>query len=321
MDANTPRTTSHELAGAEAIEQFLTAAYGTSMRIAGEGERQLLHHQRSDAGFFAVESAYQTARLSFRVEPLHALIITRTITGRVDRSTEGAETRYGAGDLYIISRPDRPHTTRWQAGQVESCILDPGSLELLAAPAPGRRPASIRFTGLDPGSPELARRFWQVRTYVAEVVADPAAAGAPLLLAGAARLLAAAVLVTFPNTALIDPTIEDRHDATPRTLRLAMSYIDDHAAEDISVADIASAASVSIRALHLAFRRHLATSPTAHLRRARLAHAHADLIDADPADTTVAAVAARWGFASNSRFVASYRGTFGVTPRTTLQRR
>ena len=83
--------------------------------------------------------------------------------------------------------------------------------------------------------------------------------------------------------------------------------------------DIAEAAHVSVRAVQLAFRRHLGTTPMAYLRRVRLDHTHRALVAADARHTTVAAVAAQWGFTNHSRFTAVYRATYGVLPSTTLR--
>jgi transcriptional regulator GlxA family with amidase domain len=126
-------------------------------------------------------------------------------------------------------------------------------------------------------------------------------------------------LATFPNTALTDPTIEDRRDAHPDTLRRAVTFIDEHAHEDITIADIAAAACVGIRAVQLAFRRHLDTTPLEYLRRVRLDHAHRELQAADPARETVTAMACRWGFTSTSRFTAYYREVYRVVPSYTLR--
>ena len=61
-----------------------------------------------------------------------------------------------------------------------------------------------------------------------------------------------------------------------------MTFIEENAHADITVADIAAAASVTVRAIQLAFRRHLDTTPLEYLRRVRLGHAHRDLLAADP---------------------------------------
>ena len=44
-------------------------------------------------------------------------------------------------------------------------------------------------------------------------------------------------LATFPSNALTEPTAVDRHDASPATLRRAVAFIDEHARQDITVAD------------------------------------------------------------------------------------
>jgi transcriptional regulator GlxA family with amidase domain len=117
------------------------------------------------------------------------------------------------------------------------------------------------------------------------------------------------------------PTPRSRTGTTPTRapLRRAVAFIDENAHTDITVADIAAAASVTIRAVQLAFQRHLGTSPMGYLRRVRLDHAHQDLTRSSPGDgLTVTAVAYRWGFRSSSRFAAAYRRAYGVAPSYTL---
>jgi transcriptional regulator GlxA family with amidase domain len=89
--------------------------------------------------------------------------------------------------------------------------------------------------------------------------------------------------------------------------------------DDISTSDIAAALHVAPRTLQYLFRRHLDTTPRAYLRRTRLAYAHRDLIAADNATETVAAIAARWGFAHPGRFSVQYRQMYGHSPRATLK--
>lgn len=314
----TLRTTMVETSDAEAIHDFLVTAYGAQMRVRRGDHPQVFRHRRADAGSFALESVEQTDTVHLAVDPLRRIVVTFSTNARVERSSGPSDRRYDAGDLFLAADPERSHTATW-SGAVLSCVLDPGLLARVAAPAPGRRPEPIRFTGLDPRSPAAAGYWWATRCHVADLLANPEAAAVPLLLDTAAQMLAAATLAAFPNTALTDPTTEDRHDATGTTLRRAVSYIDDHATAGISLADIAAAAHVSVRAVQLAFRRHLDTTPMAYLRRVRLDHAHRALMAADPQHTTVAAVAARCGFANHSRFTALYRETYGVLPSTTLR--
>ena len=312
--------TEYEISYADAIEQFLIEAYGTAIRIYGDDDRHLLRHQRTNAGALAMETAYQSADLEFEVEPLRKLVVTRTSTSRLERASGAAHRRYGAGEIFIMSEPDRPYTAHWMPGEIQNCIIDPAVLARVAEAGPARRVQPIRFTHLDPQTPEAGARWWATRSHVADLIASPETAAAPLVIASATQLLAAVTLATFSNTALTDPTIEDRHDAHPATLRRAMAFIEENAHRDIAIIDVAAAAFVTVRAVQLAFRRHLGISPLEYLRRVRLDHAHQDLKRASPGDgLTVTAVAYQWGFRSSSRFAAAYREAYGVSPSHTLR--
>ncbi|MFI2280844.1 AraC family transcriptional regulator [Nocardia beijingensis] len=107
--------------------------------------------------------------------------------------------------------------------------------------------------------------------------------------------------------------------STPRPIRLAEQLITDHAHEMLTITDIAEAVGLSVRSLQEGFRRYLDTTPTARLREARLVGVHAALAAADPTTTTVAAVAADWGFWHLGRFAALYRRRWGVPPSVTLR--
>jgi AraC-like DNA-binding protein len=321
METTAVRTTEYEISAANAIGQFLVDAYGTSMRIrSGDDDRHLFRHRRTEAGAFALEVACQSADLEFEVEPLNTIVVTRTTTSRLERDAGGAHRRYGTGQLFVMSHPDQPYTARWMPGEIQNCIIDPAQLARVAVTASTRRVEPARFTSLDAGTPALAAHWWATRSYVADLLANPEASAAPLVIASAGQLLAAATLATFPNTAVTDPGIQDRRDASTQTLRRAVAFIDEHAADNISVADVATAANVTIRAVQLAFRRHLDMTPMQYLRRVRLNHAHHDLITADPATATVTTIAYQWGFTSPSRFAALYRQAYGITPSRILRR-
>jgi AraC-like DNA-binding protein len=125
--------------------------------------------------------------------------------------------------------------------------------------------------------------------------------------------------LTSPGSAPRDLTTQDRFGSSPATLRRAVAFIDQHADWHLTVADIAAASFVTVRAVQLAFRRHLDMTPMQYLRQVRLHRAHQDLLAADPARESVTAVAYRWKFASASRFTAYYRGIYGVLPSHTLR--
>ena len=67
---------------------------------------------------------------------------------------------------------------------------------------------------------------------------------------------------------------------------------------------------------HIAFMEDNAARP---ISGADIAAAHADLRTADPATTTVTAVAGRWGFLHAGRFAAAYKTAYGHPPSETLR--
>nr|WP_261319843.1 AraC family transcriptional regulator [Rhizobium leguminosarum] len=104
----------------------------------------------------------------------------------------------------------------------------------------------------------------------------------------------------------------------PRHVKWAIDFMQEHAAEPISLNDIATAAKVSVRTLQQGFRQFRNTSPMAHLHEIRMVAAHRDLLDSHT-QRTVADVAATWGFSHLGRFAAEYKKRFGRLPSQTLK--
>ncbi|WP_420363411.1 AraC family transcriptional regulator [Curtobacterium aetherium] len=132
------------------------------------------------------------------------------------------------------------------------------------------------------------------------------------------RGTAAAFLRMYPPTAAeLPPAV-----LLPRRARLraAVEYVHEHAAEPVSVSEVARAAGLSVRATQEAFQRHLGVTPMQYLQHVRLDHVRRELLHADVGTTAVQSVARRWGFAHLGRFSAAYRATFGEYPRNTLRR-
>ncbi len=140
-----------------------------------------------------------------------------------------------------------------------------------------------------------------------------------LVSAQMSRMLVASIVEAYPG--FIHRTDAGPSGAVrPAAVRRAIAYLEDAAAEDVRISDVAAAARLSPRALQEAFRKHLDTTPMAYLKWIRLARAHADLRQASVEDgTTVAAVAYRWGFGNLGRFAADYRREFGRSPSEVLR--
>jgi AraC-like DNA-binding protein len=291
------------------------------MRMSLTGNEHRLRISRLDLGPLSLHHLSFRMRFSAALTPPGLIAIARCRSGSLSRRFGREVAHCGPGAVYLPPPALREHHLHVEDFDGEYAFLPPEIFAQLVDPAPDRRPGPIRFTGSRPISAQAAATWCDTFDYVRASIAGTAQANELLVAGTAVRLLAAVTLSTFPNTARRDPTIEDRHDARPGNLRRAIVFIDENADRDIAPADIALAARVTIRALQLAFRRHLDTTPTAYLRRVRLDHAHQQLRAADPATTTVSAVAMRWGFASHSSFTAHYRATYGEPPSDTLRRR
>jgi len=304
----------------ELIEQVLSRSYA-GLRLNLRGQHGGLRRTRA-----VLSPAAKLDRDRWSLSPavtgvpLGVLAVAWLRDGHACYRSGGSQRHYGPGDVFIPAQPTQPYTAAIHHTDVEVTVLDPALLSQVAGTAPGRAPQPVQLTGHEPVSAQAAETWKATSSYVrATMLASPETAGQPLLAATMTRLLAAAALSTFPSNALADPTTGDRRDAHPATLRRAQAFIDEHAHEDITPADIAAAACVTLRTVQLAFRRHLNTTPSDYLRRVRLGHAHRDLLAASPALTTVTAIAYRWGFPSPSRFSAYYRTTYGVIPSQTLR--
>lgn len=181
---------------------------------------------------------------------------------------------------------------------------------------------AVRFTGFEPLSPGFGARWRVIRAHLLDAIRVTADDPQLRLIRDSLQdVVAASVLSAFPNT-LRDHL--DRHDAHPigptPAVRRAMTYIDEHLHEPVSLADIVGASGMTVRGLQSAFRRTLDMTPMEYLRRARLSRARDDLILADPTRTTVAEISRRWGFLHPPRFAGAYRAEFGEYPHQTLQR-
>ncbi|GAA4547389.1 helix-turn-helix transcriptional regulator [Amycolatopsis samaneae] len=305
------------------IEDFISAGY-TSMRLrASSGQRQEYRIFQNPLGPASLDVSDADFELDYQADPLGHLALIGVESGGIARVvTEGVDGAFGPGEVFLLAQPDRPFAAHCLPVRFGYTKLEPSALSRVAATAPGRTETPVRLTGHRPFSPAAGRHLLRTITFLREhVAAVPFGGDAPLITSTAPQLLAATVLNTFPSTALADPTIEDRHDAHPGTVRRAMAFIDDHPDRDLTVADIAAAAQVTVRALQYAFRRHRGVTPMEYLRQVRLHHAHLALQAADPAGgVTVTEIAARWGFLHPGRFARRYRGAYGRPPHQTLLR-
>ncbi|MFJ9537102.1 helix-turn-helix transcriptional regulator [Streptomyces sp. NPDC101225] len=302
-------------------EDFLSRAYARLRIGSTTPEAGRVRVTRTGVDAVSIDEIDLSFEMSYSVTPLGRICLCVMYDGTVrDHGFQGVRDDFGPGDVVMFAPPELPYSGRICNARYNITMLDPGLLSQVAGEQGG---PPVRLTGHRPRSSAVARQLGRTIAYLRDqVLADPAVAEQPLVASTAAQHLAASVLSAFPSTALAGDTstaARDERDTHPVILRRALAYIDDHADQPVTVAEIAGAAHVTPRALQYAFRRHLDTTPLAHLRQVRLAQAHRDLMAGDPTEgATVTEIAARWGFHHPGRFASLYRDAYDRAPHRTL---
>ncbi|TDV55372.1 helix-turn-helix transcriptional regulator [Actinophytocola oryzae] len=316
-----PRHLLFETVDTERAAEYLTCMYGTRFRLAVERHGYFYRHSRLAGDSFSVDRSDVNRDTTFMIDSAPVLFVARARNSNLSYRCGDVEFRLGHGDVILcnLTEHGRPFRTRLRDGAVEAAILP---FSVLAEIAQTRGAEPLRFASRQPVGPAQVAHLHATIDFVSGAIRDrPEAMSEPLVHGAAGRMLAAAVLAAFPSTALTDPTPADRRDSHPATLRRAVAFVEEAAHVDISVADVASAANVTIRAVQHAFRRHLDTTPMGYVRSVRLRRAHQELLAADPATgVTVTEIAARWGFYHPGRFARYYRATYGSAPYQTMLR-
>jgi AraC-like DNA-binding protein len=164
-----------------------------------------------------------------------------------------------------------------------------------------------------------ASPFSRALTLLHSELTDPAGlAAVPAMSRQLGRLIMAGLLVSQTHNFTEELT---RPRAVPgsKPIRNALEFIESQPGEIETVADIAAAVGLSVRALDDGFHRYVGTPPMTHLRQVRMARAHEELVAADPELTTASAIARKWGFGHYGRFAAEYARRFGRKPSETLR--
>lgn len=305
----------YSVSGLDQIEQMVSEMF-ISVRFESSEQDPTFTVNQTATGPIVVGRMFYDMNVDMDVAPLGGIGVVHSRSGLACYRSRGEERRWRPGEVFVSSDPADSFTSSLDHLDCDFTIFDPTLLDDVAHSAPGET-GPVRLTDYKPVSEQAARRWMACLEFVRDAAAQPDLS--PLVLGSISRLLAATTLATFPNNASVEPTAEDRRDSHPATIRRAVAFIESHLDLDLTVIDIARAASVSPRALQLAFRRHLDTTPMRYLRRVRLDRAHAELQSASPTVDTVTAIAARWGFARPSRFAAEYRAAYGHYPHQTLR--
>jgi AraC-like DNA-binding protein len=297
------------------VRTFLAGAY-TGVRIGGEGPPQAVGRLRRDLlGQVSLDRVRLGCDLSYECVPPHTVCVVCVHSGGIDQREPGDGAQVlGPGQVGVLAAGDGPCSGVIRAGRYTLAAFDSGLLNSVAG-----EHAPVRIRDRRPRNPAAGRRLGAVLTHLRQMAASPVADD-PLVAATAANYLAATVLDTLPTTTVAGGGCGAGGVTHPAPVRRAIAYLETHVREEVTLSEVAAASFVTPRALQLAFRRHLDTTPLGYLRQLRLAGAHEQLLAAVPGDgQTVTSVAGSWGFTHLGRFAAAYRRRYRRAPTTTLR--
>lgn len=301
-------------AGAEAVEQtWRTVVPSAQLQRADPRQFEFEWSSATLDGMTVV--AYELeASVRSAVDPQEQLMVCRLMA-----ADGGAWDVHGPLDArQPWASADLPVRARWDGrARVHALVFDLPIVQRAARAMTGDDRLPLNRWDARPVNAASARQWQRTYRYLADsFLADDEGPGA-LAEAELRRHAMHATLMAFsaPFVESTERSVQTR--AAPATVRRALSYIDRHAQDPITIDDVARAAGISSRGLQYAFRRALDTTPVESLRRARLAGAHRDLLD--PQAGTIGEIARRWGFENPSRFAAHYRAAHGVNPSQTTR--
>jgi len=253
------------------------------------------------------------------VSPPDAFVALVLLAGAGSMAFGRDQVSLARGDV-MLDATDLQHTAEMHDSVVALVRLPRPVAAELAEEHTGQPARDLRFESITPVSAAAGAQWARTALFICrQLITSGITEISPLVAHNMTRLVAATLLEAFPNTTMTASYIPGPGRVAPSAVRRAAAFMDAHAGSPVTVAEVAEAAGVSVRAMQYAFRSHYGMTPTGYLRRVRLERAHRQLQTADAAgDMTVAEAARRWGWANQAKFAAAYRAQYGVLPSHTL---
>jgi AraC-like DNA-binding protein len=297
----------------DAARQFFADAYTPGWQITGLTRGSAVVHRRCEAGSITFDEVMIQGRLCCNVPSADSVLVIQPRAGSLTM-TGGPSL---IADCPLLVAHGMSCAIQVNAARFDVVSIGADVLHKVAADRHTPLPQQIQFLDWYPRSRAAVRAWHRALDYVTATFASSDTARQPLIAAGAAPLLATALLECYPSNVTVQQDLLS-DPAAPEALKDAVEFIHRHAAGDVGVADVAAAVHLTPRAVQYLFRQRLDTTPTEYLRRVRLHRAHQDLIAGDRSSATVTGIAQRWGFAHTGRFAVLYRQIYGQSPHTTL---
>lgn len=238
------------------------------------------------------------------------LIFVALAEGHVIRESGGdiAEKDLEAG-LVSVHPADTPVRWQWDTRLSFTMMsLDPEYFNKVAREIFSMEPAQVRLKTVegkrDPVITSIAG------TLMREVMNGDA--GSRLYAESLANLLSVHLLRNYTDGP--QPAETGRQVSQPRAVVLALNYVHQNYAMDVSLADIAAAAHLSTYHLTRVFKKATGVTPHQYLVQVRVNSAR-HLLTAGAGDRSLADIASAVGFADQSHLTRHFKRLLGVTPK------
>ena len=162
----------------------------------------------------------------------------------------------------------------------------------------------------------LQRYAQGISTILKTVNAHPNLLSTP----NAERMLNSEVLMLAIK--VLTSTSVDNHIVKPQPKRIrgvqrVIDYLNVHARQLPTIADLCKIAGLSERSLEYGFQEYMGVTPVRYLRIVRLNGVKRDLISSHSGNVKIVDIALKWGFVELGRFAGEYRQLFGELPSDT----
>lgn len=234
----------------------------------------------------------------------------------------GSNQMVATSETGMIFRPDRPTgfagwrvPSQMLAIKIERHALEDELEQLLHRPVAG--PIAFALP-LDLSRHGAADWSWLVSALAASFFDPESLFRQPIMTAPLVHAILAGLLLSADHDfrAQLDAPVRR---IGPTTVRRAHEYIEQHAHEPLTVAEVAAWAGVSVRALQQGFQRSLGATPHQIIQHTRLERAHLELVNSSADEATVAGIGAKWGFPHAGRFASLYHARYNTYPSATLR--
>lgn len=234
----------------------------------------------------------------------------------------GAHQMIATSEAGMVFRPDRPTgIAGWRtpsqmlAIKIERHALEDELEQLIHRPVAGPIAFALPFDLSHHGAADWS---WLVSALAASFFAPGSLFRQPIMTAPLVHAILAGLLLSAEHNfrAQLDAPVRR---IGPTTVRRAHEYIEQHAHEPLTVAQVAAWAGVSVRALQQGFQRSLGATPHQIIQHTRLERAHLELVNSSADEATVAGIGAKWGFPHAGRFASLYHARYNAYPSATLR--